>query len=42
VLIDTADLTVVFVTSGTVAIAAAVIAAATRHGIGKMRATKRR
>jgi predicted MFS family arabinose efflux permease len=33
-LIDTAGLTSVFVTSGTLAIAAAVIAATNRHGIG--------
>jgi len=31
---DTAGLTSVFVTSGTVAIAAAMIAATARHGIG--------
>jgi hypothetical protein len=35
VLIDTAGLTSVFVTSGTAAIAAAVIAAGARHGMGE-------
>jgi hypothetical protein len=36
-LIDTAGLTPVFVTSGTITIAAALIAAAARHGIGSRR-----
>ncbi len=37
VLVDTAGLTTLFVTSGTVAITAAVIAAVSRHGIGTVR-----
>jgi predicted MFS family arabinose efflux permease len=37
VLVDTAGLTTLYVTSGTVAITAAVIAAVSRHGIGTVR-----